>query len=323
MDSEPQSMPAGAWFSTPSPEPSSPTTEADPAAASEQDPQQDPQQEPQQEKQRHYGPRTCRICLETVQPTFPEGVGATFGLRSNPRPVYTGDDPELGRLISPCKCKGSQKYVHQGCLQAWRDSDPLNKRYYFHCPTCQFKYRLDRMSWARWLSSGLSQMVLTVLIVSLTVFALGFIADPILDLWIDPVSTIADTVATVVGEEEEAYRPPVVEADGWFEHFVKGFFSLGVVGFLKVFLTMSPWQWWNIRTSGVMNPGRRPGATGRGRVENISWAVVILGAITVVYSMWKGVRALSKRTLLAASDNVLDVGGDDDEEPEEEHEHQD
>ena len=306
----------GFWRFSPPPDPRPPANEAAP------EPEPDPTQEPQQGRRRHYGPRTCRICFEVVQPEFPEGLGTSFGLRSNPRPVYTGEDPELGRLISPCKCKGSQKYVHQGCLKAWRDASPLDKRNYFHCPTCHFKYRLDRMSWARWMSSELSQMILTVVIVSTAVFLLGFIADPILDLWIDPVSTIADTVATVVGEEEEKLRHPVVESDGWFEHFVKGFFSLGVVGFLKVFWTMSPWHWWNIRTSGMMNPGRRPGATGRGRVENISWAVVILGAITVIYSMWKGVRFLSRRTLLAASDGVLDVGADDDEEGEE-REHQD
>ncbi|MBE3044206.1 hypothetical protein IMZ48_16875 [Candidatus Bathyarchaeota archaeon] len=313
MEQEPPPVP-GFWSFSP---PHEPTPPAD-------DPQPEPAPESNKEPQpgrRHYGPRTCRICFEAVQPTFPEGLGTSFGLRS-PRPVYEGDDPDLGRLISPCKCKGSQKYVHQGCLQAWRGSDPLNKRNYFHCPTCQFQYRLDRMSWARWMSSEASQVALTVIIVSAAVFLLGFIADPILDLWIDPVSTIADTVSNVVGEESETYRPHgVAEADGWLEHFIKGFFSLGVVGFLKVFWTMSPWHWWNLRTSGVMNTGRRPGATGRGRVESISWAVVILGAITVIYTMWKAVKFLSRRTLLAASDGVLDVGGDDDDD--EEHEHRD
>lgn len=181
------------------------------------------------------------------------------------------------------------------------------------------------MSWARWVSSEISQLVLTVVIVILTVFLLGFIADPILDLWLDPVSTIADTVSNV-GSDTPVYHY-IEEPDGWIEHFVKGFFSLGVVGFLKVFWTMSPWHWWNLRTSGVLNAGgRRPGTTGRGRVESISWAVVLVGAITVIYSLWKGVRFVSRRTLLAASDNVLDVGKEDDDEDEETsegHQHQD
>jgi hypothetical protein len=31
-----------------------------------------------------------------------------------------GEEPELGRLISPCKCKGTIKYVHLECLNQWR-----------------------------------------------------------------------------------------------------------------------------------------------------------------------------------------------------------
>jgi E3 ubiquitin-protein ligase DOA10 len=35
--------------------------------------------------------KTCRICFGGVE-----------------------DEPELGKLISPCKCKGTMKYVHLG-----------------------------------------------------------------------------------------------------------------------------------------------------------------------------------------------------------------
>jgi len=30
------------------------------------------------------------------------------------------EEDELGRLISPCKCKGTIKYVHLECLNRWR-----------------------------------------------------------------------------------------------------------------------------------------------------------------------------------------------------------
>ena len=36
---------------------------------------------------------------------------------------------EDGRLISPCLCKGSMKYVHVDCLQHWRSSSSNSKRY--------------------------------------------------------------------------------------------------------------------------------------------------------------------------------------------------
>lgn len=107
----------------------------------------------QQERRRtHWPPRTCRICLETVQPTFhppSEGVPSMFQ-----GPADVTYDSEDGRLIRPCKCKGSQRYVHEKCLEAWRHADPgYGRRNYWQCPTCKFKYRLARMSWSRVISS--------------------------------------------------------------------------------------------------------------------------------------------------------------------------
>lgn len=29
-------------------------------------------------------------------------------------------DPDLGKLLSPCRCRGTSRYVHQGCLARWR-----------------------------------------------------------------------------------------------------------------------------------------------------------------------------------------------------------
>src|ERR1044071_6988646 len=71
---------------------------------------------------RHYKPRTCRICLEVVQPSTElddSFAGRIFTSKAQGR--YVSEDPDLGRLMSPCQCKGSQKYVHEGCLQAWRN----------------------------------------------------------------------------------------------------------------------------------------------------------------------------------------------------------
>jgi hypothetical protein len=104
-------------------------------------------------KQRHWKPRTCRICLETVLPTFhppSESIPGIF--QSAPNVTYQSEDG--GRLLRPCKCKGTSQYVHEACLQAWRHADPgYAKRNYFQCPTCGFRYRLQRLGWGRMLSS--------------------------------------------------------------------------------------------------------------------------------------------------------------------------
>ena len=116
------------------------------------------QPEPMQ-GQRHYGPRTCRICLEVVPPTYhPPSEYASGFFQGKPTVTYESEDG--GRLLRPCKCKGSSKYVHEDCLQAWRMQDPMQKRNYWVCPTCGFRYRLERMNWARWIgSSGESRAV--------------------------------------------------------------------------------------------------------------------------------------------------------------------
>lgn len=103
---------------------------------------------------RHWRPRTCRICLEQVLPTFvPPNEHLPGFLAGRP---YVSYESESGKLIRPCKCKGSARYVHEQCLQEWRHSDRTytSKRHYFECPTCHFSYSLERLTWARYISSS-------------------------------------------------------------------------------------------------------------------------------------------------------------------------
>lgn len=108
--------------------------------------------QPRQRRRKNWPPRQCRICLETVNPTTHMPSESIPGLfRSEPNVTY---EDESGRLIRPCMCKGSSKYVHEGCLQAWRHADPsYGRRNYWQCPTCGYKYRLARMGMGRWVAS--------------------------------------------------------------------------------------------------------------------------------------------------------------------------
>ncbi|KAF2768606.1 hypothetical protein EJ03DRAFT_246549, partial [Teratosphaeria nubilosa] len=253
----------------------------------------------------HWRPRTCRICLEVVLPTFhteETSLPIPEAMRPAPRVTYESPCGDGGRLIRPCKCKGSQKYVHEECLAAWRKQDPLQKRNYFECPTCRYQYKLARLSWASYISSTTSQIGLTLVIFLSAIFVLGFVADPIINLYVDPISTI-----TTAGGPAGAI---FFEEPTWAEHFLKGMASLGLLGFAKFLLTLSPWQWFNIRNSGVM-VGR--GGTGRERVQGISWVAVVIGIATVLWALWKGVRAWSRRVLENCGESVQDVPLADDD----------
>lgn len=288
--------------------PPSPSSYSSPFEQSSESAEADTASQQQRPRQRHYPPRQCRICLDTVQPTFdtPEGLSASLpaSFQPTPRVTYASPPGDGGRLLRPCNCKGSQKYVHEECLSAWRMQDPLQKRNYWQCPTCQYKYKLQRLTWGSWISSTAAQVGLTLVIFLTAIFVLGFVADPIINLYLDPLEAIATRggpTGSLIYEDE---------APSWAEHFVKGLASLGLLGFAKFILTLSPLNWFNMRGTGVYVGGR--GNTGRERINQLSWIAIVVGIVTFLFAVWKGVRAWSRRTLEKAGERVMDVPGGDD-----------
>lgn len=260
----------------------------------------------------HYPPRTCRICLEQVLPAFHPEEGSLplpDSLKSVPRVTYESPPGDGGRLIRPCKCKGSQKYVHEECLGAWRRQDPSQKRNYWECPTCGYRYHLQRLTWGIWIRSTAAQIGLTFAIFILAMFVCGFFADPLLKFYLDPVDTVVSAGGprgSLIFEDEPA---------GWAEHFIKGLASLGLLGFAKFALTLSPWHWFNMRGTGIVVGGRSGvGNTGRDRLHNLSWFAISVGIVTFLWAVYKGVRAWSRRTLEMAGERVMDVPFADDDE---------
>ncbi|GAP83773.1 putative ring finger domain-containing protein [Rosellinia necatrix] len=254
--------------------------------------------------------RKCRICLEWVPPTY-EDTGVLGGIRNRrPKRQYISEDGD--RLISPCLCKGSIKYMHEGCLKLWMNENPSKG---YKCDICKYQYRMKRLSWAQRLRSPFISLLMTLAILFVAIFMLGFVADPILGLWLDPVGTITDSVIPGSRFTDEDILD-LGETDGWFEHLLKGVFSLGLLGFAKVFFAMSPWQWWNLRTSGIVSGGARRAGTGRQRMENINLTLVLIGVMTFLYTVWKATRKYTERTLDRASQKILNVRTDEDSDDE-------
>ena len=271
------------------------------------------------ESESHNSTRQCRICLETVPATYhfassaPNSTQPTPSQQQQQQPRVTYESPpgSGGRLLRPCRCKGSQQYVHEECLTAWRMADPLHRRHYWQCPTCLYRYRLQRLAWSSYVRSTTAQVALTVGILLLAVFALGFVADPIINLYLDPIHTIVSAGDMLTDDNDPQYQDPLAT---WSEHFAKGLASLGLLGFAKFLLTLSPLNWLNLRGSGLYaSPSggitaRRAGMTsGRDRMAQISWIAIAVGVATFLYAVWQSVRAWSRRTLERAGDRVLDV----------------
>lgn len=235
------------------------------------------------EPQRRYGIRKCRICLEEVAPIW-DDPSLRPGMLTSKKPKYISPDPELGRLMSPCMCKGSQKYVHEGCLDAWRHAARNHSsRHMWKCPTCGFQYRTSRLSVGKALSHWATNAGLTIIAVLSAIFVLGFVADNIIDLYLDPwgfffygppqprTRTYYGRTAEEIAMEQAWEK---LEAS-WVFHFFKGFFSLGVIGFVKTMLA-SPFFFFS-------TGGRRRRGNGRDRYNDMSLVLVLIGAATFIF----------------------------------------
>ena len=107
--------------------------------------------------------KQCRICLSTQDEFI-----------------------ELGKLISPCKCKGTMKYVHIECLNRWRLVS-LRKSTYFECDQCKYKYNIQRTKLAKLLISEVFITICTILILFLMVLFTGFVVKGLI-LYMDGIS---------------------------------------------------------------------------------------------------------------------------------------
>lgn len=107
----------------------------------------------------------CKICQES------EESGSSNALDSE---TY-----EKGKLISPCKCKGSLQYVHIGCLNQWRHSNVRAEASY-RCEVCKYEYRFYRTRIAKIFSSSFTLHFLTLTLLLSIIYLISYIVKLIL-----------------------------------------------------------------------------------------------------------------------------------------------
>jgi len=94
---------------------------------------------------------------------------------------------------------------------------------------------------------------------------------------------------------------------------MKGLVSVGVMGFFKAVLLANPWNFWNLRHSGLLGGSTRS-TTGRDRAVNISWIAVLIGVGSALYFFYQQVAKFSQSTLSKFANGVIEVQMDDDDE---------
>ncbi|KAF9280130.1 hypothetical protein BGZ88_012364 [Linnemannia elongata] len=247
--------------------------------------------------------RQCRICLGGAD-----------------------EEDTLGRLISPCLCKGSMKYVHIECLNAWRTRSPKPESHY-KCDTCKYAFSFRRTSFARYLGHPLTVFVLTIAAFVLLVFAAGFAMKLLLYLMMDEsqefiypadLSDEEDLEVMRLREDIVIFKTPeslraVFQIDK--THMVFGSFFVSIVGFLQLFVSV--WMGggggiFRIGGFGLGGGGRRRGGRGERQGEAgvggvLMIVILVFGLFKSVYMTYQFVNRMSRRVLAKAEMMVLEV----------------
>lgn len=255
-----------------------------------------------------YPTRFCRICREDVPATvtmYPPGIPMQF---QTPIVEYKNED-EYGRLLKPCMCRGSSRYIHELCLLRSR-TENNRKESMWKCHECGHQFSFQKLRIQRYLNSKISAAFLTILFMVYLMFVLGFIADPIINICLDPYDSLMGYES--IWDELEVRPARESKLSAWSQHFAKGFISMGLVGFLKTLL-VNPFYWLNIRWGGGITS--RSSHTGRSRAVNVQLFALAIGVCSAFAFFYRWVQAIMQRLLVRIGNNIVDtkLPGDDDD----------
>ncbi|KAF9183574.1 hypothetical protein BGZ51_003929 [Haplosporangium sp. Z 767] len=247
--------------------------------------------------------RQCRICLGGAD-----------------------EEDTLGRLISPCLCKGSMKYVHVECLNAWRARSPKRESHY-KCDTCGYAFSFRRTSFAHYLAHPLTLLALTLIVFAAAVFAAGFAMKLLLYLTMDEPTEFLYPIDIDEFDEAELEQlrkdmvifktPDSLRAVFRIDktHMVFGSFFVSIIGFLQLLAT----TFWMGGGGGIfriggfgLNGGRRRGGRGERQGEAgiggvLMVMILVFGLFKSVYMTYQFVNRASRRVLEKAEMMVLEV----------------
>ncbi|TDL28524.1 zf-C3HC4-domain-containing protein [Rickenella mellea] len=259
--------------------------------------------------------KQCRICLD-------------------------GEDPQLGRLIRPCLCKGSISYVHVKCLQKWRNASTSQSAFYA-CPQCHYRYAFARTRALGIATNPLFIGILAAFFFTLIVFSASFLATFFMQgienpdtgtgfyyssyyTWpYDVASDLMKIAFNFLRDEDIIHTrrpasvplrrrpkkpsgPPGLLAR-FFGRFVLGLPVVGVASVVHLLWTMSllgpmhmVTRWRRFRSG-----NRRDGS--RDIAALLLMIAIIAGAIRALWQVYRWTEKLAKRVLLRAEDAILEV----------------
>lgn len=176
-------------------------------------------------------------------------------------------------MIRPCRCSGSQEYVHESCLKLYRLRHPLHNSF-SRCPTCGYAYRFK--------SSPISDFIFhpvtaTTMFVCLAAFACGY--------GFGPVASTIFYFRKTLKHGIVPFGPLVTSHHGWLDHFVRGSCVLALLGALMLTWDVAVMCWkgntdlqlWFVGTFFFLLPMLPAGTIVAGVLPVVLWAYTVIG----------------------------------------------
>ncbi|KAI5123613.1 hypothetical protein M0805_003429 [Coniferiporia weirii] len=258
--------------------------------------------------------KQCRICLD-------------------------GPDPELGRLIRPCLCKGSISYVHVRCLQRWRRE---SENAFFRCPQCSYRYMTARTSVLGLASNTLVIATLSVILFTCLAYFASFFATFFLGSldeddyprtgavyfgweWISPISVASNLMRIVLrvlrdedllAEDIVINTPPRTDSalptgpyssgilGNFFRRIIIGIPVIGVASLVQLLSAASFLGPLNMLTR---FRGRNRRDNSRDIATIIVVGAIILGILRALRGVYRMTEKFAKYILLRAEDAIIEV----------------
>lgn len=248
----------------------------------------------------------------------PESGAESQGSQASERQCricFGGEEEPLGKLVSPCKCKGTMKYVHVDCLDAWRNTFINNgigsESSFFKCSNCLYEYHFSRARLAKLVTSTTARIILTLVILTLLIFCGGFCLKYLL-LKANVTAQAVDQSSNFKAED----FLQLLELDRIDKgHLFLGIVFVGIVGFFVFFIQMILFG--TLTVIGLRFPiftyhrdTERIGIKERADSSNaaaILIAIVVIGLGHSFYMIYSTVSKCSKRWLDALGAHILEV----------------
>lgn len=89
------------------------------------------------------------------------------------RICFDSEETPENKLFRPCLCRGTQAFVHEECLNQWRLTTH-NSSSFYACPTCGYRYRIDRIWYSHFFTHKATISVITFLFIILAILFVAY-----------------------------------------------------------------------------------------------------------------------------------------------------